>query len=166
MSILNLDDALSQSLATTEAAPDFVTPETGVYIFEVTETSAEKKEVKDKEAARKEGKPTEYIALGIRYTIREIIEQEGQPIKPDSLTSEQFTYSDQGLPYFKARVRDIAVASGGAAEDVDGLSIKEALEAIKGIAFKVNVKQQKRNVNGTEMVNARFSNIRHVEDTE
>lgn len=163
MSILNLDDALSQSLSTTEAAPDFVTPENGVYVFEVEATGAEQKDTKDAKKAQAEGKPLKYIVLKLTYKITDIIEQEGAPIKPGSFTSEQFILNDQGLPYFKARIRDIAVASGGSAEDVDGLSIAEALEAVKGITFKVNAKQNKRTVDGNEIVNIRYSNIRNAE---
>lgn len=166
MSILNLDDALSQSLATTEAAPDFVTPENGTYIFEVADTGAEQKDTKDPKKAQAEGKPLKYIVLKLTYKIADIVEQEGAPIKPGSLTSEQFILNDASLPYFKARIRDIAVAAGGTAEDVDGLSIKEALEAVKGIAFKVNAKQNKRTVDGNEMINVRYSNIRSVEADE
>ena len=117
-------------------------------------------DVKDKAAATKEGKPTEYISLEFTYQINEIVEQEGQPIKPGSLYSERFMLTEQGLPYFKARVRDIAIASGGAAEDVDGLSIGEALEAVKNIQFKVNVKLNTRKVNGNDVTNVRLANLR------
>lgn len=160
MSLLDLDALLGQSLSTTEAAPDFVTPENGVYIQTVVEAKAAKKDVKDKAAAVKEGKPTEYISLEFTYQINEIVEQEGQPIKPGSLYSERFMLTEQGLPYFKARVRDIAIASGGAAEDVDGLSIGEALEAVKNIQFKVNVKLNTRKVNGNDVTNVRLANLR------
>lgn len=160
MSLLDLDAMLGQSLSTTKAAPDFVTPENGVYVQTVTEAKAVKKEVKDKAAAIKEGKPTEYISLEFTYKIDEIVEQEGQPIKPGSLYFERFMLTEQGLPYFKARVRDIAIASGGAAEDVDGLSISEALEAVKSVQFKVNVKLNTRNVNGNDVTNVRLSNLR------
>lgn len=163
MSILDLDAELSQSLAATEAAPDYVTPENGVYILTVADTSADKKPAKDKEKAIKEGKPLEYIALGLRYTIDQVIEQEGAPIKPGSLFSEQFVLGDPGTSYFKARVRDIAVATGGNADDVDALSIKEALEAVKGLSFKVNIKQMKRTTPQGEMINVRLSNIRAVD---
>lgn len=160
MSLLDLDALLGQSLSTTEAAPDFVTPENGVYIQTVVEAKAAKKDVKDKAAATKEGKPTEYISLEFTYQINEIVEQEGQPIKPGSLYSERFMLTAQGLPYFKARVRDIAIASGGAAEDVDGLSIGEALEAVKSVQFKVNVKLNTRKVNGNDVTNVRLANLR------
>lgn len=163
MSLLDLDAMLGQSLSTTEAAPDFITPENGSYIFEVKDTKASKKEVKDKAAALKEGKPTEYVSLEFTYVIAEVIDQEGHPIKPGSLFSERFIFSEQGLPYFKARVRDIAVASGGSEEDADSLSIKEALEAVKGIRFAVDVRLNKRVVNGNELVNARLNNIRAPE---
>ena len=166
MSLLDLDALLGQSLATTEAAPDFITPENGVYVQTVTEAKAAKKEVKDKAAAIKEGKATEYVSLEFTYQINEIVEQEGQPIKPGSLYSERFVLNPQGLPYFKARVRDIAIASVGVAEDVDGLSVGEALAAVKGIQFKTNIKLSKRKVGDNEVTNTRLANIRAVDSVE
>lgn len=166
MSLLDLDALLGQSLATTEAAPDFITPENGVYVQTVTEAKAAKKAVKDAAAAVKEGKPTEYVSLEFTYQINEIVEQEGQPIKPGSLYSERFMLTLLGLPYFKARVRDIAIASGGAAEDVDGLSVGEALAAVKGIQFKTNIKLSKRKVGDNEVTNVRLANIRAADSVE
>jgi len=163
MSLLDLDEMLGQSLSATEAAPDFITPENGTYVLEVKETKASKKEVKDKAQALKDGKPTEYVSLEFTYAVDSVVEQEGHPIKPGSLFMERFTFSEQGLPYFKARVRDIAVASGGSEEDADGLSIKEALEAVKGIKFTTVIKLNKRVVNGNEMVNVRLNNISAAE---
>lgn len=166
MSLLNLDEMLGQSLASTEAAPDFITPENGDYILVVTEAKAVKKEVKDKAAALKEGKPTEFVSLPFTYTIEQIIEQEGQPIKPGSLFNENFMLTETGLPYFKARVRDIAVANSAAAEDVDALSIGEALKAVKTLSFRCTIKLSKRNVNGNEISNVRISNIRPADSAE
>lgn len=163
MSILDLDAELSQSLSATEAAPDYVTPENGVYILTVKDTSAEKKDFKDKEKARKEGKGDQFIQLKAVYTIDEVIEQEGAPIKAGSMFSEQWVFGDPGTSYFKARVRDIAVATGAKEEDIDGLSVKEALEAMKGLSFKVNIKQNKRQVEGNEMINVRLNNVRPVD---
>ena len=163
MSLLNLDEMLGQSLAATEAAPDFITPENGDYGLSVSEAKATKKEVKDKATAIKEGKPTEYVSLEFTYTIDQIFEQEGQPIKPGSLFSERFMLTEQGLPYFKARVRDIAVATGAQAEDVDGLSIGEALKAVKTMAFRCNIKQNKRTVNGSDVINIRINNCRPLD---
>jgi len=163
MSLLDLDEMLGQSLSATEAAPDFITPENGTYVLEVKETKASKKEVKDKAQALKDGKPTEYVSLEFTYAVDSVVEQEGHPIKPGSLFMERFTFSEQGLPYFKARVRDIAVASGGSEEDADALSIKEALEAVKGIKFTTVIKLNKRVVNGNEMVNVRLNNISAAE---
>lgn len=163
MSLLDLDAMLNQSLATTEAAPDYITPENGVYKQTVKEAKASKKAAKDKDAALKAGKAPEYISLELTYVIDEVIEQEGHPIKPGSIYSERFMLSEQGLPYFKARIRDIAVASGGTEEDANNLSIGEALAAVKGIQFITNVTLNKRSLNGSDIVNVRLSNIRAPE---
>lgn len=153
--LLNLDDMLGQSLETVQAAPDFVQLENGVYILSVKDTKAEKKASKDKAKG-------DYILLTLQYEVAEVIEQEGTPIKVGSLTSESFMFTEQGLPYFKGRVAQIAVANNGSEEDVNGLSVKEALDAVKGMAFKVNAKQSK---NG-ERVNIRLQNIRAADAAE
>lgn len=153
--LLNLDDMLGQSLETVQAAPDFVQLENGVYILTVKDTKAEKKASKDKAKG-------DYILLTLQYEVAEVIEQEGTPIKVGSLTSESFMFTEQGLPYFKGRVAQIAVANNGSEEDVNGLSVKEALDAVKGMAFKVNAKQSK---NG-ERVNIRLQNIRAADAAE
>lgn len=153
--LLNLDDMLGQSLETVQAAPDFVQLENGVYVLTVKETKAEKKASKDKAKG-------DYILLTLQYEVAEVIEQEGTPIKVGSLTSESFMFTEQGLPYFKGRVAQIAVANNGSEEDVNGLSVKEALDAVKGMAFKVNAKQSK---NG-ERVNIRLQNIRAADAAE
>jgi hypothetical protein len=155
MSLLNLDDLLGQSLDSVEAAPEFVQLENGLYNLSVKDTKAEKKASKDKTKG-------DYILLTLQYQVDEVHEQEGTPIKVGSLTSESFMMSEQGLPYFKGRIAQIAVANGGSEDDVNGLSVKEALEAVKGMAFKVNAKQSK---NG-DRVNVRMQNIRAVDSAE
>ncbi len=153
--LLNLDDMLGQSLETVQAAPDFVQLENGVYVLSVKETKAEKKASKDKTKG-------DYILLTLQYEVADVIEQEGTPIKVGSLTSESFMFTEQGLPYFKGRIAQIAVANNGSEEDVNGLSVKEALEAVKGMSFKVNAKQAK---NG-DRVNVRLQNIRAADSAE
>lgn len=155
MSLLNLDDLLGQSLDSVEAAPEFVQLENGLYNLSVKDTKAEKKASKDKTKG-------DYILLTLQYQVEEVHEQEGTPIKVGSLTSESFMMSEQGLPYFKGRIAQIAVANGGSEDDVNGLSVKEALEAVKGMAFKVNAKQSK---NG-DRTNVRMQNIRSVDSAE
>lgn len=151
MTILNLDEMLGASLENVVAAPDYVTPENGVYVLKVIETKAEKKASKDKEKG-------DYIVLQVTYSMEQIIEQEGQPIKPGSRFNETFMYTEQGLPYFKGRVAAIAVANNGSEDDVNGLSVGEALGAIKEMEFKANIKQAK---NG-DRVNIRITNIRNA----
>lgn len=153
--LLNLDDMLGQSLETVQAAQDFVQLENGVYILSVKDTKAEKKASKDKAKG-------DYILLTLQYEVAEVVEQEGTPIKVGSLTSESFMFTEQGLPYFKGRVAQIAVANNGSEEDVNGLSVKEALEAVKGMSFKVNAKQSK---NG-DRTNVRMQNIRSVDSAD
>lgn len=153
--LLNLDDLLGQSLESVEAAPEFVQLENGVYTLTVSEAKAEKKASKDKAKG-------DYILLTLQYKVEEVVEQEGTPIKVGSLTSESFMFTEQGLPYFKGRIAQIAVANNGSEEDVNGLSVKEALEAVKGMSFKVNAKQSK---NG-DRVNVRLQNIRAADSAE
>lgn len=163
MSILNLDQLLGQSMSEVEAAPNFVQLETGVYILEVSEAKAEKKATKDTAKAKAEGKPLEYVQLIHQYKVIEVIQTEGDDVLPvavGSLCSDQWGLNEKGLPFFKTRTADIAVASGEARETVDTLSVGECLQAVKGLQFRCVAKKQVRKDDaGVERTNVRLEQI-------
>lgn len=164
MSLLNLDELLSQSMSAVEAAPNYVDLETGVYILEVVEAKADKKKTKDEAKAKAEGKPLEYVQLIHQYKVVEVLQTEADklPVAAGSLCSDQWGLNEKGLPYFKTRTADIAVANGEERATVDTLSIKECLDAVKGLQFKCSAKKVVRMDNGQERTNVRIENISAV----
>jgi hypothetical protein len=135
--MLNLDALLDQSMAEVEAAPNYVEPENGHYILTVADTSADKKK------STKEGQE-DYVVLKHQYRIDEVKQQEGMPIAPGSLFSDQWMLTDKGLPYFKARTLDIAEANGEDREALGGLKLSEMLAGVKDMQFQCIIKKTPR----------------------
>lgn len=163
MSLLNLDDMLSANLASVEAAPEFITLDTGVYDFVVKKVDAKKREAKDKAKAVAEGKATEWFDLVLTYGVENTVSLEKSdslPPKPGSLVQEQFQFTEKGLPYFKSRVVAVAIAMGGTEEDANSLSPKDVMDTFPEAArFRANVRKVVETTDGKEFVKNRISNV-------
>lgn len=167
-SILNLDELLGQALDTVEAAPDFCDPDTGEYAMTLLHLKTVERKAKDQAKAQAEGKPTEWFGLRLTYTIDDTISIENgkQPVKPGSLYSEEFRYTAEQLPYFKSRIAELVLASGGTTEDADALTIGDCVAGMANIPFHVSVKtthEKAMDGSGREYARVRFSNLRAAE---
>ena len=142
MSILNMDELLGQALDSVEAAPDFCDPDSGEYHMTLQSVKVVERKAKDQAKAAADGKPTEWFGIRLAYVIDDTISVENgkQPVKPGSLYSEEFRATPEQLPYFKARISELVVASGGSVEDADSLSIGDCVAGMSGIPFAVTVK--------------------------
>lgn len=127
--LLDLDSILDESLEAVEAAPEFVTPDTGNYRLRLKDVKTNVREAKDKDAAIAEGKPTSWGQLKFIYVVEEVysVEGEGLPVMAGSLFSEDFNLTEQGKPYMKARIQDLTEASGGSKEDADALTLRDVI---------------------------------------
>lgn len=165
MSLLNLDEMLSTSLNTVEAAPEFVRPDDGVYDFTVKKVEAKARKAKDAAKAVEEGKATEWYDLVFTYEITDTVElsdkDKGWPVKPGSLFQQQFQYTDKGMPHFKKHVADLVVANGGAVEDADKLSIKDVMDGFPdSIKFRANMRKKEDTLtDGKKFEKSVMSNI-------
>lgn len=163
MSILDLDAMLSTNLETVEAAPEFVTLDTGVYDLVVVKVDAKKREAKDKVKAAQEGKATEWFDLVLTYGVEATVNLENEnqlPPKPGSLIQEQFQFTEKGLPYFKSRVVAIAVAMGGTEADANSLSPKDVMDTFPGVArFRANVVKTVDKHEGKEFTKNRIKQV-------
>ena len=164
-SILSLDELLGQSLDAVEAAPDFVDPDSGEYAMTLKSIKAVERKAKDPVAAAAEGKPTKWFGLRLTYTIDDTISIENgkQPCRPGSLFSEEFRATPEHLPYFKARVAELVVASGGTVEDADSLTLGDCIASMADISFAVSVKttyDKATDGSGREYARVRMSNFR------
>lgn len=161
MTMLNLEALLDESMDAVEEAPNYVTPENGVYILEVVDTGAEAVEAKP----AKDGQEAKdgYVRLKHVYSIKEVISQEGEPIAVNSLFSDSWMATDTGLPHFKTRTLDIAEANGEDREALGKLKLGEMLAGVKGLVFKVVIKKVARAGAGNEgRYNTRLENIQKV----
>lgn len=165
MSLLNLDEMLSTSLNTVDAAPEFVRPDDGVYDFAVIKVEAKARKAKDAAKAAEEGKATEWFDLVFTYEITQTVElndkEKGWPVKPGSLFQLQFQYTEKGLPHFKKHVADLVVANGGVVEDADKLSIKDVMDGFPGnIKFRANARKKEDTLaDGKKFEKTSLSNI-------
>jgi len=118
-SILDLDTMLTTSLDTVEDIPDYVTPPTGNYKLSIANAELEKLEAKGT-------KPASARFL-ITYKVEATTEvKDALPVADGSMFSERFTYSEDGLKYFKRQAKNLLQV-----ESLDGVNIGEILAALK-----------------------------------
>ena len=161
--ILDLDSILNESFEGVEAAPEFLVFDNGVYDFVVKKIELKKQEAKDKAKAIAEGKPTEWVKVHFTYGMEAVVQMESDkalPPKVGSMTSENFTWSDKGKPYLKARIAQLVVAAGGSEEDADGMSLTDVINTFpEAVRFRSTViKRSSPTENGVYEDN-RFTNI-------
>ena len=160
--MLDLNAMLTQGLNTVEAAPEFVTPDNGVYDFEVVKIDTKHRKAKDPAKAQAEGKKTEWYDIVFTYglTTVQLESDQGFPVRPGSLIQEQFQFTDTGLEYFKTRVEQIVVAMGGTAEDANSMTVKDVIDTFPGAAkFRGHCKTTKETYDGKEFTRTRISQV-------
>lgn len=166
--LLDLDAMMDTNLGAVEAAPEFVTPETGNYRLRLTKISAVAREAKDKDKALAEGKPAAWLKVNFDYVIEAVhslADGNALPVKVGSLYREDFNITEQGLPYYKARVVDLIVLQGGVEEDANALSVRDVVTqfAELGIVMDCHIaKNEQPNPNGGVWVNTKISQITPV----
>ena len=105
-------------------APDYVTPPAGEYSLSVNDAVIDK--YTDKEQKSKQ-------RLKITYSINETLAlaDKEPPVPNGSIFTETFTATEQGVSFFKKRVKEIT-----GADDLTGVGgIPGMLDAIKGALF-------------------------------
>ena len=145
--ILDLDDMMNESLDTIPDAPDFITPPAGEYVLEVKDCLVDKYNTKDEPNVIKQ-------RLKITYAIVETVSLSDKepPVPNESLFTETFTATEQGLGFFKKRVKEIM-----AADSVAGVSLGEMMDSIKGVQFKCRITIKKsHNPRGGEYTNVQI----------
>lgn len=168
--LLDLDAMMDVNLGAVEAAPEFVTPETGNYRLKLVRCSTTKREARDPDAAVAEGKPAAWLRANFDYEItavHAIADPEKLPVKVGSLFREDFNLTEQGLPYFKARVIDFVVLKGGEEADADTLGIRDVLNQFPEmeIEFDCTITQTETTMdNGNKWINTKVSQITPVSE--
>ncbi len=123
--ILDLEQMANDTLDSIPDAPDFVTPPAGEYSLTVKDAAIDK--YKDKEGNAKQ-------RLKITYIINETIslaDQKEPPVPNESIFTETFMATEQGLGYFKKRVKEVMNLS-----DTAGVTLSDMMNSVKGVQFK------------------------------
>jgi hypothetical protein len=143
--VLDLESLANETLDSIPEAPDFVTPPAGEYTLSVKDAAIDK--YKDKEGTAKQ-------RLKITYTILDTKSVAGneQPVPNDSIFTETFMATEQGVGYFKKRVKEIMMA-----ENVSGVTLGEMMNSIKGVSFDCRISIKKSpNPKGGEYENVQI----------
>jgi len=125
--LLNLDDMLNETLDNVPDAPDFSNPPAGEYTISVKDAKVESYKPKAGGDARR---------VRITYTVAETksVADNGQPVPDGSMFSETFMATEQGMSYFKARVKGILNVS-----DLAGVILGDMFSSIKGVIFDARI---------------------------
>ena len=148
--LLDLDAMMNESLDTIPDAPDFVTPPAGEYRLSCKDAAIDKYTTKDEPDVPKQ-------RLKLTYSIIETLSTaNNEPPVPDgSIFTETFQATEQGLGYFKKRIKEIMNAG-----DVQGVTLGDMMNSVKGQEFSARLTIKKSTNNGKtyENINLRVVN--------
>lgn len=129
---LDLGALMDESLDNVEEAPDFTTPPNGDYRFKVKECKIEKYIPKPKD-----GKVfPEAQRIKLLYAIVQtyaLASANEQPVPDGSLVSESFMGTEEGVGYFKLKVKKILNA------DITGVKLRDIIATLAGAEFDARV---------------------------
>ena len=157
-SLLDMDDLDQLTLDNVEEAPEFMTPPSGRYKIGISKADVFKRETDEGDTQ----------AIRVIYFTRATVELNNEnedEVPPGSLFSETFGIPD-GLKYFKTRMKKIL------GDNVDGIKVKEMLEALPAIfgeegdkQISATIKKVVSKKDGNEYENVRFQRL-EVEDRD
>ena len=135
-SILGLDAMLDQDMGAVQDVPDFVEPPAGLYDLGITKAAPEEYTNKDGDKGAR---------IRITYKVNATTEVEGDelPVPDNSLFSETFQLTEQGLEFFKKTAKNILQV-----EDMGGVSVRELLTELSGVdsfAAKITIRMSESN---------------------
>lgn len=144
--ILDLNNMLNETLDSVPDAPDFVTPPAGEYRLCCKDACIDKYETKKEPGVEKQ-------RMKLTYSIVETLSTANNepPVPDNSIFTETFMATEQGLSYFKKRIKEVMNAS-----DVTGVTLGDMMNSVKGSEFKARLTIKKSTVNGTEYENVQI----------
>lgn len=130
VTILDIDSILDMQMDQVVDIPDYVTPDTGLYMLSPVELEV----VKSKE----ESKPARIkMVLSIDATLE--LADNGMPVADGSLFTMSWQGTQQGLEFFKRDAKKFLNV-----EDLNGLSMSDVFEGLKAMgSIKAKVVQRK-----------------------
>ena len=149
--MLDLEALANETLDSIQEAPDFVTPPAGEYSLSVKDCAIDKYKTKEGEA-----KQRMKITYSIVSTLSLSVDE--PPVPNDSIFTETFMATEQGLGYFKKRIREIMNA-----DDVTGVTLGDMMNSVKGVQFNCRLTIKKSpNPKGGEYENIQLRIIREA----
>jgi hypothetical protein len=147
--LLDLDSMMNETLDAIQEAPDYNNPPAGEYMLNVNDAKIDKyKDKAGKEAQR----------LKITYSIAETLEtvDNEAPVPNGSLFTETFQATEQGLSFFKKRIRELMQA-----EDVQGVSLGDMMSSVKGqlVKARITIKKTPKKENGAVVPGEFYENL-------
>jgi len=121
--LLDLNAMVEDTLDSVPDAPDYSNPPAGEYTLGVKDCKIETYKPKAGGEAQR---------LKITYTVEETksVADGGSPVPNGTMFTETFMATEQGLGYFKARIKGIMAAS-----DLIGVSLGDMMGSVKGATF-------------------------------
>src|SRR5690606_31920075 len=147
--ILDLDKLMDSTLDNVADIPDYMNPPNGLYVLSIHDAVIEKGKAKE------DGKPVG-SRFKLTYKVDETIETTEAPVADGTLFNETFMGTEQGLEFFKKRVKSVMNA-----DDLSGVAIRDLLEGLKGVQFKAALTTRTSISNGKSYENV---NIRPIHD--
>lgn len=126
---LDLGAMMEQSLDNIPDAPDFTNPPAGEYKLEL-------KEAKIDNYSTKKEPDVEKQRLKILYAVVATVSVAGKepPVPDGSMFSETFQATEEGLSYFKKRIKEVMNAS-----DLAGVTLADMMASAKGQQFDARI---------------------------
>lgn len=133
---LDLGAMMDETLDNIEEAVGFTNPPAGEYVINVKDCMVEKYTPKPKDGVQEGEKQRFKLLYEVGSTIS-LADTKEQPVPDGSLFSETFMGTEEGLGYFKKRVREIMNVG-----TVDGVKLREIMDAVKGTSFTARIKMR------------------------
>ena len=129
--ILDLEAMLNESLDSIPEAAGYENPPAGEYSLVVKDAAIDK-------YTDKAGK--EQARLKITYEVAATLSTASgeQPVPNGTLFTETFQGTDQGIGFFKKRIREILAVEG-----LEGVVLKDILDSVKGANFDARISIKK-----------------------
>jgi hypothetical protein len=125
--LLDLDNLMNETLDAIPESPDYVKPPAGEYQIQCQEAKIDKYTDKDNNSCQR---------LKITYTVEETLStlNNEPPVPNGSLFSETFQATEQGIDFFRKRIKKIM-----GVEDTTGVTLGDMMNSSKGVSFKARL---------------------------
>jgi len=126
--LLDLEAMANDNLDDIPEAPDFVIPPAGEYCLRVKESKIDKYTSKDEPDVEKQRLKNIYEVVETISTVNE------PPVPNGSMFSETFQGTEEGLGYFKKRIKKILNV-----ENTAGVSLADMMSSVLGYEFDCRI---------------------------